>query len=37
MGFYLNKKTFDPIEYFSRKPYVEICKREEKCFENEKK
>ena len=29
MGFYVNKKTFDPIEYFSKKPQVEICRRED--------
>lgn len=23
LGFYMNKKTYDPIEYFSKKPYVE--------------
>lgn len=27
MGFYVNKKTFDPIEYFSKKPQVEICNK----------
>ena len=36
MGFYINKKTFDPIEYFSRKPHMEILKRDDEC-ELEKK
>lgn len=29
MGCYLNKKTYDPIEYFSKKPQVEICKKKD--------
>ena len=36
MGLYINKKTYDPVDYFSKKPHIEICKRDEKIEIKEK-
>ena len=36
MGLYINKKTYDPVDYFSKKPHIEICKRDEEIKIKEK-